>query len=143
MSDTFENEVLRRLQRVETLAFSHTPSFDHSDDIKALRSEIASLKAELSIKRGEIADLQKQVATKTTKRAVSEYVVGDVVPQMLDVVSSAIVDEQKSLKREISTHIEDSTRAIARDVERAEAAASANIKHAMAVLTRYSEELGA
>lgn len=141
MADDFEAMVLRRLDRMETMAGSHYSPPDQSSEIEKLRGELAALKADVRNRDIEIRDLRAIVSSKVGPADVAATINKHIpkhVETIADFVSDAVIGAEKTLRNEIG----DATRSISRDVERAEVAASSNLKSAAAVIAAWSSELG-
>jgi hypothetical protein len=141
MSDTFEDMVLRRLDRMETMAGSHYSPSDQTGEIEKLRGELAALKADVRNRDIEIRDLRAIVATKVDRAGVVD-VLNKNLTEVVSVIGDTTGDEINATAKRLRNEIGDATRAIHRTAEAAEVAASSSIKSAAAVIAAWSSELG-
>jgi len=141
MSDDFEAMVLRRLDRIEAAnTYSVSPP-DRGDEIEKLRGELAALKSDLRNRDIEVRDLRAIVASKMDRSGVVD-VLNKNLTEVVRVIGDTTGDEINATAKRLRNEIGDATRAIHRDVERAELAASSSIKSAAAVIAAWSSELG-
>lgn len=142
MDNELIDAILVRLDRLEAMINAVMSPPDQSEAVAKMAKELATVKADIRNRDIEIRDLRSLVAAKTSPADVTASI-NKHIPKHIavvgDFVADTVLDAQKSMRDELG----DATRAISRDVERAEAAAAANIKNAAAVIGAWSAELGA
>ena len=140
MSEYLESRIAALEAVVNSL--TPTPTVDYSrlgEAVEAARKGDSQRLVALETAVRELRSQLTGLATKGDLTALNNKLIDGAH----HVVASVVADESARLEAHTATAVEDATRAVRRDAERAAGAAMANLEHAKSIILAYSAQLGA